>query len=270
MTISQEALPLPTMPGSDLVAGAALLRLLDFPRLQRDRGRHMTRRPSRRSHAVTRRHAHKKTASNAVFAHARALIEPALKAPDAQALKQALGEIGLSVSYAELEIEIVRFVSEARLNTGEPFELSEETQKRIGPTASALVAKSVMLYDEAISSYGVDKFASEIEALKNTKPEELSKIRRFLVLGDVVHPDVSSMILRGLRGSISLVGVAEISAEHPEWMMIALGQSALDGALAISQLVSADLDKEAYDYAAWKASVFLRLENGEVVDVDER
>jgi hypothetical protein len=51
--------------------------------------------------------------------------------------------------------------------------------------------------------------------------------------------------------------------------MIALGESAVEGAMAIKQLIDVDLDKEANDHDAWKASVFARIENGEVVDMND-
>ena len=241
-------------PGSDLLAGAgtAFLRCMD---LVANSWSKIAKSPVPPADG---------DAEDPVFARARELIEPAMVAPNVQALRRALADIALSTSYAELDLEISRHVSFDV--SREPLELSERTKKRLGNVASSLVAEAMRLYHEAISMYGPERMDSELAELNMLNAEQLSEIRRRLVLGDVVHPDVSRMILSGLRGSVALVG---ISYEHPEWRMIALGESAVEGAMAIKQLIDVDLDKEADDYDAWKASVFARIENGEVVDMND-
>ncbi len=213
----------------------------------------------------------------AIVGHLRDVAAPAMEAQNVPRLRQVLAEIALSTAYAEVDVAFNQSAACSMTSFPDPerpFQLSEEVPKRIGIVAAALVVEAFQLFFAARSGYGAERLDSEIEQLyRQLSASDLAEGRRALVLGDIVPPDVSRVILTTLCGTVALVALAGEMFAHrkvPEWRAVALGEIAVDGMKALQVATSIDVQDAARAHASWKDDVLARLESGEVFDVDDQ
>lgn len=220
----------------------------------------------------------------AFAAQAREVTRAAWDAPNPQKLRQHLGEIALAPAFAALTVDLNALGGDdgvrrlAALDLSRPLRLPPPIVKRLGaPTADLLVEALAMA--GAIARWDVETeshaFEGAIEAMRTVGPEETSRLRHLAVLGDELPPSVAQVVLMSLRGEVAFLMLLALIIEDasiPEWKGVTLGESAVEGMAAAQRFLmpsveSIDLEQAAREHAAFKTSLFQRLDAPPAVDL---
>lgn len=175
------------------------------------------------------------------FLRLSALLQPVQEASNQRNLRQILTRIGLSPALASFEAE-----------SGASLELTPDlfddvppappyAAARLGADATALFIEALRLHQPVMQALLKEgSFKQHQETSQRLGPQELSRLRHKLILGDLLPPSAAEVFLANLRGQVALLALfsaALDTKQTPEWKAVALGEIAVEGMKAFQRLV---------------------------------